>query len=124
MPTLGTIYNPPISTGGFIGSGNGYANIGLTPGIYITSFSFPFNYTTGTLTGSYAMITIASGTATFPSTAMYFSGASASSTTFVTSGTFFVSVTANASLQANVNFTGISGVTQSAGTFWQAIRIA
>ena len=121
MPTLGTIYNATVGTSGTIGSGNGYAEITLSPGIYISTFSFPFNYTVS-YASSYASVGVITGTATLPSAAMFLPGSNANANTFIISGTFFVSVTATALLRANANFTA-SVVTQASNTFWQAIRI-
>jgi len=123
MTTLGTIYNATVGTGGNIGSGNGFAEITLSPGIYINTFSFTFNYT-GTYSSSYSTLSVISGTATLPtSTAFFVPGANANSTTFMINGTFFVSVTATSLIRANANFIGPSTVTGGTNTFWQAIRI-
>lgn len=123
MPTLGTIYNATVGTGGNIGSGNGFAEITLSPGIYINTFSFTFNYT-GTYSASYSTVSVISGTATLPTSSAFFvPGANANLNTFMINGTFFVSVTATSLIRANVNFFGASTVTQATNTFWQAIRI-
>ena len=126
MPILGTIYNPSVGTRGIIGSGNGYAQISLSPGIYILSLSFPLNFSSGTYAASYASVTLISGTATLPASSMYFPGATAqvSSNMFIISGTFFANVTVTSLIRANVYFAGAGNVSQGTGTFFQAIRIA
>jgi len=123
MPTLGTIYNAIVGTSGNLGSGNGFAEITLSPGIYINTFSFTFNYT-GTYSSSYSTVSLISGTATIPtSTSFFVPGAIANLNTFMINGTFFVSVTATSLIRANVSFLGASTVTQGTNTFWQAVRI-
>ena len=124
MPTLGTIYNATVGTAGNLTTGSDYAVITLSPGIYITTCSFPFDFT-GTYVASYSAINLLSGTATLPASSGFFlTGGLANAGTFLISGTFFVSVTATAVIKANVNFIGASSVTQGTiGTYWQAIRI-
>ena len=123
MPDLGTIYNvTPVGTAGTLTSGNAYATITLSPGIYITSFSFVFNCT-GTFVGSYTKINRTAGTATLPETDMVFAGSPSDSTSFIIHGAFFIRVTVTATLTALVYFSGVTGVTSGLGNFWQAIRI-
>ena len=123
MPALGTIYQPTVGTGGTLGSGNGFAEITLSPGIYINTFSFVLNYTGGTYVSSYTSTFLISGTATLPSSTMFHNGGSATTTSFLISGTFFVNVTVTALIRANTNWVGPTNVVNGAGTFWQAIRI-
>ena len=121
MPDLGTIYNPAIGTSGTLTSGVAYAEITLSPGIYINTFSFQLNYSVS-YTSSFANITLVSGTGTVPSSNMFYTGSVANFNSFIISGTFFVRVTATSVLRANVTFTA-SVITQGTNSFWQAIRI-
>ena len=124
MPTLGTIYNASTlgSPAGTLTSGNGYASITLSPGIYITSFSFVLN-SSGVLVGSYTDINVTTGTATLARTNVVVAGSPSNSTSFIIHGSFSARVTATATLTALLYFSGVTGVTSGIGNFWQAIRI-